>query len=47
VLPTLLLAEIQRLERERAEQARILVDQASAIETLREEVRALRDQRKQ
>jgi hypothetical protein len=39
ILPALLLAEVQRLERERAAQA-------DAIEALRKEVRALRDERR-
>jgi hypothetical protein len=46
LLPTLLLAEIQRLERERASQAEAIAAQARAIEELRTELSVLRKEQR-
>ncbi len=45
VLPTLLLAQVQRLKRERAAQAEAMAAQAKEIEELRNELRALAQDR--
>lgn len=46
ILPTLLLAEIQRLEREWASQADAIAAQARAIDELRNELRVLRNEQR-